>query len=175
MVAAITRGIHSEVSGTVSTSSRTLTLPAKFLNGSAAMGYVDGGRALSVVDIETANRISPNWRTLVGGPLWIVLDVMGDSAYVTPAPQSSKTVYLTVSVLPTDMSADSDEVFDGADSMEKYQGTVINFAATLALLKERYDGDAERFYQFGMQELTSLGVKPDDIPTFQQMREVANG
>lgn len=175
MVAAVTRGIQSEVSGSVDSSSRTLTLPTKVLNGSASMGYVENGRALSVVEVDRANLISPNWRTLVGSPLWVILDLPADIAYVSPAPSFAVTVYLSVSVLPTDMSADSDELFDGVEIMEKYQGTVLNFAAALALLKERYDGDAERFYQFGMQELQALGVKPTDIPSFQDLREVSNG
>jgi len=174
-VAAVTRGVPSQVSGSVETSSPTLTLPDKLVNAAAAMGYVDGGRALSVVDIETANMLSPNWRTLVGSPLWIILDVSGDTARVSPVPTSATTVYLSVSVLPDDLASDSDELFNGVDAMEKYQGVVLNIAAALALLKERYDGDAERFYQFAMQEMGALGVKPDDIPTFQQVRETSNG
>jgi len=174
-VAAVTRGVPSEVTGSVNASSPSLTLPGKLVNAAAGMGYVDGGRALSVIDVETANRISPNWRTLRGSPLWWILDVSGDAAYVSPAPNVNTTVYLSVSILPADLVADSDELFNGVDAMEKYQGTVLNFAAALALLKERYDSDAERFYQFGMQELSNLGVKPDDVPTFQDLREGANG
>jgi hypothetical protein len=159
----------------VNTASPTLTLPSRLLNGAAAMGYVDGGRTLSVVDIETANMLSPNWRSQSGSPLWIILDVTGGEARVSPVPTTDTTVYLSVSVLPAEMTTGSDELFSGVDAMEKYQGVVINIAAALALLKERYDGDAERFYQFGIQELQQLGVKPDDIPTFQNLREAPNG
>lgn len=172
-IAAITRGVTSQVSGTVSTSSPTVTLPAKTISGSASMGYVDGGRTLAIIDVEQANLVSPNWRTQRGSPLWVILDTVAGEARITPLPTSSKTVYLTVAILPSDVSTGSDELFNGVDVMEKYQGALINIAASIALLKERYDGDAERFYQFAVQELQQMGINPQQIPPFRQLQQEA--
>jgi len=94
---------------------------------------------------------------------------MTATARVTPIPTAGTTVYVTVSILPADMSADSDELFDGVDAMEQYQGAIVNFAASLALLKERYDGDAERFYKFAVQEMQQVGVNPQEIPPFREV------
>jgi hypothetical protein len=55
-------------------------------------------------------------------------------------------------------------VFNGEEVMEKYQGALLNFSAAMLLLKERYDGDAERFWQFAMQEMQMLGIDPAKIP-----------
>lgn len=168
-VASLTRGIPSTVSGAVETSSPTLTLPGRTISGSATMGAIDGGRVLPVITVEQANMVSPNWRALVGRPIWFILDLVNAEARVSPVPSTSTNVSLTVSILPTNLSGDSDELFDGVDAMEQYQGVVLNIAASLALLKERYDGDAERFYQFAVQELQQLGVNPQDIPPFRQV------
>jgi len=169
LVSSITRGITSTAFGTVNTSTPSITLPNKMINGTATMGYVDGGRSLSIISVEQANLVSPNWRTQRGSPLWIILDTMTATARVTPIPTAGTTVYVTVSILPADMSADSDELFDGVDAMEQYQGAIVNFAASLALLKERYDGDAERFYKFAVQEMQQVGVNPQEIPPFREV------
>ena len=170
-VASLTRGVPSTVSQVVNTSTPTIALPGKTFNAAATMGEIDGGRVLPVVTIERANLVSPNWRSLSGRPFWIVLDIPTATARVTPVPSTDTNVSLTVSIYPSDLSSDSDELFNGTDAMEKYQGVVLNMAASLALLKERYDGDAERFYQFAIQELQQLGISPQEIPPFRQVVE----
>jgi hypothetical protein len=73
-------------------------------------------------------------------------------------------VVVNVSVLPDDLVGDGNPLFGGVQVMEKYQGALLNIAISLLLLKERYDGDAERFYQFAVQELQTVGVDPASIP-----------
>jgi hypothetical protein len=87
-----------------------------------------------------------------------------DRIYFTPTPTSAVDVSARVSVLPADLENDSDVVFGGEEVMEKYQGALLNVAAAYLLLKERYDGDAERFYQFAVQELQAVGLDPARIP-----------
>lgn len=79
------------------------------------------------------------------------------------------TVTGKVAVLPDDLKNSSDELFSGVSTMEKYQGALLNYAAYLALLKERNDGGAERFYQLALAELKSLGVNPNNIPPAQEV------
>lgn len=171
-VASVTLGVPETVSGAVSSTTPYLTLPDKILSAHAASGYVDGGDAITAIGIEQANLYSPNWRTFKASyPEWAILDLQSKRAYLSPIPKTSKTVYLTVSVLPDDLTLTSDTLFNGVPVMEKFQNVVLQMAATYALLKERYDGDAERYYQFAVQELQTLGVNPNAIPSF---REVSN-
>jgi hypothetical protein len=170
-VASVTRGVPETVTGAVSTASTYLTLPDEILNAHAADGYVEGGDALTTVGIETANLRSPNWRTFTGKkPEWLVLDLQGKRAYVTPIPRVTTTVYLTVSVFPDELTLTTDELFNGAAVMEKYQNATLQLAAMYALLKERYEGDAERYYQFAIQELQTMGINPNVIPPFQEVQ-----
>lgn len=170
-VASVTRGVPETVTGAVSPSTPYLTLPEKILNAHAADGYVEDGDALTTIAVETANLYAPNWRTFTGTkPEWFILDLQHRRGYVSPIPRSSATVYLTVSVFPDELTLTTDELFNGSPVMEKYQNATLQMAAMYALLKERYEGDAERYYQFAIQELQTMGVNPNVIPSFQEVK-----
>jgi hypothetical protein len=104
-------------------------------------------------------------------PMWVVPHFTAKEAYVSPRPRNSMNVTLVVSVLPTSVAAGSDRLFNNQDMMAKYLNAFLNLSASYALLKERYDQDAERFYNLAMQELMQLGVVPEDVPPFKQVRD----
>jgi hypothetical protein len=87
-----------------------------------------------------------------------------DRVYLSPTSEAAVPVTVNVSVLPADLVGDNDQLYLGEETMEKYLNATINVAASILLLKERYDGDAERFYQFAIQDLQQLGVAPEEIP-----------
>ena len=168
-IAAITKGVPETVSGSVDSSTPYVALPDQALDIHSDGAYVDGGNSLRAVPKELLDRIDPQWRKrTAASPQWVAVDTASQRVYVTPKPTSSKTLNVVVAVLPDDMSLDSDEPFDGHGPMEKYQGAIVQYATVLALLKERYDQDAERFYQFFQQEMVNLGNDPASIPPMPQ-------
>jgi len=173
LIASVTRGVPETVTGTLSPTARSLSLPTKLLNAHPVAGHVVGGRALNVVPLHMANATTPDWRTREGkSPEWFVLDLSNKLAYSYPTPKTGTQVSFTVSVLPDDISNDtpSEKLFNGAEIMERYQNPLLHLSACYALLKERYDQDAERYFQFFVQEMQTLGVNPNEIPTFQEVR-----
>ena len=166
-VASITKGVPQEVSGTVDSDTPYLPVSGKPLGEYPSAGVVDG-RRVTFVPIEVANAMDPHWGETVGSPRWLIFDPQFSRVYVSPKPYTAMTAEVAVSILPADLVNDSDELFGGAVAMEKYQGVVLNIAAALALLKERYDGDAERFYAFAVNELQSLGFRPAEIPPLRE-------
>lgn len=168
-VAAVTKGVPATVSGNVDTTTPYLTAPGKLLGDYVSAGRVDGGRALTYVRVEDANRGFPNWPTYQGAPRWVIPAPNEGRLYVVPAPATPTAVTINASVLPADVTGDSDFLFNNEPTMEKYQGVVLMVAATLLLYQERYDQDAERFYQHAVQEMQNLGVAPAEIPPMPQV------
>ena len=169
-ISAVTRGLSQTLTGTVSQSTPYLTVTGRLLGEYVSAGQVTGGRALAYITQEVADRADPGWRTAYGTPRWAVVAPDERRVYLTPTTNAGDAVTVKVSVLPNDLTADSSELFGGVLIMEKYQAPLVTMAAAFLLLKERYDQDAERFYQFAVQELSSLGVEPARIPP---LREVA--
>lgn len=172
-VAAITKGFTGTVTGTVSSavgggggggSDRFLSIGTKVLGAHDNAGYLDSGDALPLVPIEVANVMWPGWRTAIGIPRHIIMDLQEKRVYVAPADATPRGVTIRVSVLPDDLVNDGDYLFANEPTMERYQGAALNYAACLALLKERYDGDAERFFQLAIADLQAQGIDPKDIP-----------
>jgi hypothetical protein len=138
----------------------------KLVGEYVSAGWVVGGgtQALNNIRVDQANMAFPEWAQAVGTPRWAILIPDEQRVYISPTPVTPIEVSVKVSVLPDDLTDTTDELFNGEPIMEKYQGALLNIAAALLLLKERYDGDAERFYQFAIQEMQSLGVNPTEIP-----------
>ena len=170
-IAAVTKGVPLTLSGSVDVITPFLTVSGKLLGEYAAAGRVDGGRALSFIPIEAADKIFPDWVNITGDPRWIIAAPHESRVYLSPVPALPTPVTVNVSVLPADLAGDTDELFAGVPVMEKFQGALLNIAASLLLLKERYDGDAERFYQFGVQEIQALGIDPASIPSMRGVTE----
>ena len=171
-IASVTRGVEAEVTHEVSRTDPVIPLPARVTNAHPSAAYVVGGRVLNVVPIATANMIDVNWRARVAAtPLWVVPHFTNREAYVSPRPSQPMDITLTVAVLPNDVAAGSDALFNGQEMMAKYLNSFLNLSASYALLKERYDQDAERFYNLAVQELAQLGVVPEEIPPFKQVRD----
>lgn len=163
-IAAITRGVPSITSGSVDSGTPYLSIPDGALDQYPIGNYIDGVGVLNVVPVNALNLVDPSWRERSGTPRWIAMDTANLRAYVVPAPTTEQTLNLTMAVLPSDMSDDSDAAFDDHSPMEAFQGPLVTYAAGLALLKERYDQDAERFFALARQELMDLGVNPAEIP-----------
>lgn len=171
-IAAVTRGVEHEVVATVSSSNPVIPLPTRVVNAHPAAAFTGQGRALNVVPIATANLVDVEWRSRKGRtPQWVIPHFSKKEAYVTPIPTQPVQVGLVVSVLPDRLEEGSDVMFNGSEVMSKYLNSTLNLAASYALLKERYDGDAERFYQLAITELTQLGIVPEDIPPFKQVMD----
>ena len=167
-IAAVTRGVPLELSGPVDANTPYLVVTGKLLGPYPAAGRGAAGRALSFIPIEVADRIYPTWASRSGFPRWVVTAPHESRVYLTPIPDDPVEVSVNVSVLPPDLAQDGAEFFLGETVMEKYLGPLLNLAASYCLLKERYDGDAERFYSMAIQELSTLGVDPATIPSRPQ-------
>lgn len=171
-IASLTRGIVFDVTGVVGVNNPFLPLPANVFNASPAQGYTATGRVLTTVPIHQANLWDLHWRRHRSKtPMWVVTDFARRRAYVSPVPVPNMEIQVAVAVHADTLVNDTQLVFNGSGPMEKYQTVLLNIAAAYALLKERYDQDAERYYQFAMQELSALGVSPEEIPTFSVVRD----
>lgn len=169
-VASITRGVPTQVTGMVSAGVRYLSVPHAIAGAYATSGVV-GEKSVTVVPISVADAVAPAWRNMVGQPRWVVVDTTESRVWVSPAPTIPTNAVLVVAVVPPDLLTDSDPLFLGNSSMDKYLGVVTNYAAAMCLLRERFDGDAERFYQLAVQELGALGADPSVIPPLAPPRE----
>lgn len=152
MVCSLTKRLKDTVTGEVTSEMPSLTAgrvmtPSPFVRGEA------DGRALPGVPLEAADLNFPAWRARVGQPRHVLYDALSSTFTVTPAPEAPLTVSVSYSVLAADLVSDSQQLFDGAVHMEPYQDAVINHAAGVCLLKERYDGDAERFFTLALSQL----------------------
>lgn len=166
-IAAVTNGVPLTTTGTVSVVAPYLEIAGNITGTHGSSGLVDNQVALNVVRSDVADRVAPGWRVAAshgGPPRWVVLDMATNRAYLTPLPNDNVPVSVTVAVIPPDLEMDSDALFAGATSMSKYLGALTNYAAAMLLLRERFDGDAERFFQLAMQELKEVGVDPTAIP-----------
>ena len=167
LIAVITRGVEHTITHTVSRNDPIIPLPNEVVNSTPAAAWTDD-RALAVVTLTVANMHNPNWRSVVAAsPLWVVPHFAEKEAYVTPRPKRDVEVTMVASVYPDPVEDDADLLFNGQDSMQRYLSAFLNIAAAYALMKERYDGDAERYYQMGAQELAQMGISPEAIPPFE--------
>lgn len=173
-IAAVTHGVPLTVTGSVDTNTPYLEITGNMVGTYGSAGEIVGGAALTVVPIDEADRKFPGWRTFTGRPRWIMLDTRTQRAYVSPVPQTPTTVRITVAVVPSELEDDSAELFFGNPSMEKYLGALVNYAVAILLLKERFDGEAERFYGFAVNELRDVGINPSRIPALPPPPGVVN-
>lgn len=167
LIASLTRGIPEVVTGDVNTTTNYVTYTGTPVGEYVTAGVADGS-AMSVVPMNIANAMYPEWRTAVGDPRWALVDTRESRVYIAPVPSTSVEVTVTVAVLPPELTVDNEPLFLGQASMERYQTALLNMAAAYCLLRERYDGDAERFWQFGIQELQMLGVEPNTVPPLRE-------
>ena len=163
-ISAITQGVPLSVTGSVSSTTPYLSITGNIVGMHGSAGRIADGDSLVMIPIDQADLSFPGWRTYSGTPKWVILDTGNARAYVSPVPSSATSIEVIVAVTPAELSEDSDELFSGVDSMERYQNAVVNFAVAMLLLKERFDGDAERFYQFAVNELRELGIDPRTVP-----------
>lgn len=163
-IAAVTKGVPLTVTGTVEASKPYLEVNGNIVGMHGSAGRVVNGPALTMQAIDVADLTFPAWRTYTGNPRWVILDTGNSRAYVAPAPKQQTEVEVVVAVTPAELTDDNDLLFSGVKSMERYQNALVNFAVAMLLLRERFDGDAERFYQFAVNELRDAGIDPTAIP-----------
>lgn len=164
-VAAITRGVPSQIMGEVTSAVPYLLLPDKFVEEGSAGVYVERGNALTTIPRRMLDIIDPGWRNLYGTPRWALFDTQSDQLRIIPIPNKRIHVVGNITVLPDDMEQGSDPAFNGEAAMEKYLSPMVTLAAAYAILKERYGEDVNLFYGIFREEMMALGVKPDEVPT----------
>jgi len=164
-ISALTKGVGYSISSTVSAATPYFSLPSNFVGAHEDGLYIDGGKTLAEISRQFLNLTDPDWRTRSAtNPLWVSFDVQTNTAYVIPAPTSTFTVKGAVSVIPADLVNDADSLFGGDSTMSPYLEPLLSLSVAFALMKERYDGDAERFYSIYENQMRSLGINPDEIP-----------
>lgn len=117
------------------------------------------GRALNVIDSVAASRLDPQWATREGTPRWGVWDSGQTRLYFVPKPEvaaGSVAVTFTIATMPAEMSGDDDYPFNDHPAFEQFQTALVNYAVGLALMKQHYDDDANRFLQLANAELGAL-------------------
>ncbi len=169
-IAYITKGVPHYFSVAVDPSSPAIKLSRTIIGTYATGIYVVGGRELSPLPLAQLARLDPGWRTRAGSPRWVVIEPAKGTLLPAPTPTSSITLEGAVAVLPATLSNGADLLLDNELTMEPYQTGLLYLAATYALLKDR-DPDVQMFYEFFKQELTELGVDPDDIPSIASLLE----
>lgn len=197
MVSAVTRGVPERVVGAIGGGNRTLPFSGRPVAQDAATGVVLGtvgnlpivgsavvgsailggqavsvGRTLVAVRRDVADALSPYWWGISGMmPRWMVIDEASKELRFTPVPTILVDVDVNVRVLPDELVQDGDWLFNGVDFMDKYLETVILYAAAILFLRERYEGDAERFYNLAMVEMQRLGHAAGELPPLPTTQE----
>lgn len=155
-------------SGFVMPGGTTTAIVGEAIVGSAIIGFPGGSypaKALVVVRRDVADVLNPHWwGASVAGPRWFVVDGPSRKVYFTPVPPQVVRVGVELRVLPQPLQASNDLLFNGVPTMDKYFNPLINIAASMLLLNERFENEAERFYGLAMAELRELGVASRDIP-----------
>lgn len=158
------------------TDSTIFTMPDYWIGSFESSGHVrraDGrSHAVRFISAGQLDRVFPDWRspTFKLNPMWVVLDRESRQAQVVPALPADATLELTFGALPPDLRNGSDLLFDGQAALSIYESPVVTLAAGFALLKERYENDAERFFTLAMQNLTALGIDPYSIPLWEAVK-----
>ena len=138
-------------------------------------GQVPDGRALTYIPWNSLEQVWSGWRRFRGDPRWLTIEYSRNRLWLVPRPYDPLPNFplrylVSIAVLPADLEDESDVLFrPSADDesigyMQKYQGVVLNYATGLALLKERIDGEAERYINLAVNELQVLGVLPANFP-----------
>ena len=137
-------------------------ISASFVTGSSIV-------IVPAVSFTEASKVSRNFSFFAGSaPRWLVVDESNGTAFLRPIPPAPFPSWnITANVIPAPVQNDNDNLFLGNSSMDKYITPTVLLACAYLLLQERFDGDAERFYQLGLQELTMLGVDSTTIPPLQ--------
>lgn len=170
LVATVTKGVVRDISvpsgrGAVSIDNTLAGINHAF----ASIAYPHGVEIVPAVSMTEVSRLGRAAFTLRTRPRWVVVDVERGIAFLIPQQVGSPFPWtLTVNVIPDDVATDSGMLFLGEESMDKYISPTVLLACAYLLLQERFDGDAERFYQLALQELTMLGVDSAAIPPLQR-------
>lgn len=157
-------------------SNSVFTLPDYWIGSFESSGHVrraDGrSHAVRFISAGQLDRVFPDWRSqaIKLNPMWVVLDRESREAQVVPELPEDATLELVFGALPPELRNGSDLLFDGQAALSIYESPVVTLAAGFALLKERYEADAERFFTLAMQNLTALGVDPYSIPIWEAVK-----
>lgn len=197
-ISAVVKGVPERVIGVIGGGTRTLSFSGRPVAQDAASGvalgtitnlplvggamvgtamlggvHSPGERALIAVRRDVADALHPHWWGVVGMmPRWLVIDEFLKEVRFTPLPSVLVGVEVIVRVLPEEVVQDTDLLFNGVDSMDKYLESVVLYAAAILLLRERYEGDAERFYGLALNELQRLGHAAGELPPLPVPSEV---
>lgn len=190
IVSAVTHGVPEKVLGDIGGATRVLAVQGRPVGEDAATGVVLGDdpqgarvgsarvgtslvgllgvfvkHAIVAVRRDVADALNPHWWGVSNlEPRWMIVDEAYKQVHFTPVPRTPVGVEVEVRVLPQEVTQDNDLLFNGVDFMDKYLQVVILYAAAILLLRERYEGDAERFYGLAMAELQRLGHASGDLP-----------
>lgn len=137
------------------------------LAGVNLLNVTYGTTTLPAVAKEEATMVSRRNKYGVR-PRWLVVDERAGVGVLHPIPQVVESWNVLANVIPPRVNQDTQELFLGSAYMDRYITPTILLACAYLLLQERFDGDAERFYQMALQELTVLGVDATTFPPLQQ-------
>ena len=167
-IATVTKGVEV----TLPAVGREADFPSYALAGIRNSYGVYNDIRFPAITIDEANMIDPRWQRYNAPPRWMVVDERGHKAYIAPRPSPAVEWEAKLRVIPPSTTIESDQLFLGDVGMNKFLSPLVNLACAYLLLQERFDGDAERFYQFAIQDLLQLGV---DLPTVPPLMARATG
>jgi hypothetical protein len=167
-ISKLTKGVKAEVTGTITNLSPTIDvapLGVPVLGSDAEGILVDNTWSVSYAPLEVMKMMQRDYAQISGFPRWFTYEPRERRLRFVPAPIVSMPVQGSIPIVPARLTAPTDNaelIFGGNPDMAIYLNAMVNFACHLALLKERYDGDAERFLQLFITELQMLGVNPSE-------------
>lgn len=166
LVATVTKGVDETFTPALNETS--VDFGSSTLTGVNFVTAKYGAHSLPAVSADEVSLINRRARGSVGlSPRWLVVDERSNEAFLHPTPASPLPWSVDAHVLPGIVQVDEAPLFLGKPHMDKYITPTILLACAYLLLQERFDGDAERFYQMALQELTVLGVDATTIPPLQ--------
>lgn len=166
LVATVTKGVEDTFTPEMGETS--VDFGSSTLTGVNFVTAKYGAYSLPAVSADEVSLINRCAKGSVGlSPRWLVVDERSNEAFLHPTPASALPWSVDAHVLPGIVTVDSDPLFLGKPIMDKYITPTVLLACAYLLLQERFDGDAERFYQLALQELTMLGVDATTIPPLQ--------
>lgn len=129
-----TRAITAVAELTWPAGANQLALPEGFLSFSQETPLLDG-QVAELISLARLEAVRPGWQLGGYGPPYLLAYQAG-LLRVSPAPESSVSLYLPYVKAPADMVAMSDRPFDGLETLDRFAPLLaLKVAATLLLTR----------------------------------------
>ncbi|TXH50773.1 MAG: hypothetical protein E6Q97_19715 [Desulfurellales bacterium] len=116
--------------------------------------------------------LNQNWESQTGTPIHYYVRQKPDASvkqiglYPAPAATSLGTVYLTYTYTPDDLSADSDEPFNGAPWLRTYHKVIVDYSTGLLKQIEGKDSDATGYFNFAAAGMNRMKERLGEMPNY---------